>query len=54
MVTADLEEKMTEPTADQTKKRRSEKLLGKKVYKTQIYENQNAKSDYVFYCILKN
>lgn len=33
MVTADSEEKMMELTADQTKKRRSEKLLGKKVYK---------------------
>lgn len=54
MVTADLEEKTTELTAHQTKKRRSEKLPGKKVYKKQIYENQNAKAGYVFYCILKN
>lgn len=53
-VTEDLEEKTMELTAGQTKKRRNEKLLGKKVYKRQIYENQNTKAGYVFYCILRN
>lgn len=44
MVTADLEENTMELTADQTKKRRSEKLPGKKVYKRQIYEKSKCKS----------
>lgn len=41
MVTADLEEKTTELTAYQTKKRRSEKLLGKKsLQKTNLQKSK--------------